>query len=196
LQIPKEGRHSPPSQHPGDLNTVTEDDVFEAITAWATLVIALGTIASLLIAFRAIRIQSESMAGSVSADLALKLVGGFDKEATVSRRSRVANGFLNKLNLAEAEDLFDFFEQVGLFVRKGLIDAEIAHSFFFHWVNLYWVSGRPLIETKRLASADLWKDFEYLYKRLLEIEMTLDPRSRFINPSDELIRQGLEEELQ
>lgn len=170
--------------------------MFEAITAWATLVIALCTIGSVFLAYRAMQNQVKSLASSVSADLALKLVHDFDSDANIARRGRVSNAFIKGLNLSETEDLFDFFEQIGLFVRKGLIDADIAHSFFFHWVNLYWVAGKTLIEKKRGASVGLWTDFEYLYKRLLQIEMESDPHSRFINPSEDLIRQSLEEELQ
>jgi hypothetical protein len=168
----------------------------EAITAWATLVIAVGSVVSLCLAYRAIQTQAKSMADSVSADLALKLVHNFESDATIARRSRVSDSLLKNLNLAETEDLFDFFEQVGLFVRKGLIDVEIAHSLFFHWINLYWVAGKHLIQNKREVCTDLWTDFEYLHKRLLQIEIDTDPRSRFINPSEALIKQGLEEEIQ
>lgn len=94
------------------------------------------------------------------------------------------------------DDLFDLFEAIGLFARRGLLDPDVAHSFFFHWVNLYWVSGKHIIEQKRKASADLWCDFELLYKLLLKIEMERDARSRYINPSDDLIRECLEEELE
>lgn len=170
--------------------------MFEAITAWATLVIALCTIGSVFLAYRAMQSQVKSLASSVSADLALKLVHDFDSDANIARRGRVSNALIKGLNLSETEDLFDFFEQIGLFVRKGLIDADIAHSFFFHWVNLYWVAGKTLVEKKRGASVGLWTDFEYLHKRLLQIEMESDPHSRFINPSEDLIRQSLEEELQ
>ncbi len=168
----------------------------EAITAWATLVFAVVTTLSLVLAFRAMQVQTKSMASSVSADLAINLVHDFESDPNVSRRSRVSEAMLNGLNLAETEDLFDRFEQIGLFVRKGLIDPDIAHSLFFHWVNLYWVAGKSLIENTRTASSGLWTDFEYLYKKLLQIEMETDPRSRFINPTEALIRQGLEEELQ
>jgi hypothetical protein len=175
---------------------IREDAVFEAITTWATIAIALGTLASVYVAYRGIKSQARSFANSVSADLALKLAHDFDSEDNLQRRSRVANALLTKIKLAEADDLFDMFESIGLFVRKDLLDADIAHSFFFHWVNLYWVAGKHLIEEKRKASADLWCDFELLYKALLKIEMARDARSRFINPSDALIRECLEEELQ
>jgi len=140
--------------------------------------------------------QARSFAGSVSAELALKLVRDFDSDSYRGLRSRAADAFLKKLRLNEAEDLFDFFEQIGLFVRRGLLEAEIAHSFFFHWANLYWVAGKNTIEEKREGCVDLWTDFEYLYNKLLQIEIRRDPNSRFINPPPELIKASLEEELQ
>ena len=172
------------------------DVMFEAITAWATIVIAIGTLLSVYVAYRGIRSQTRSFATSVSADLALKLVHEFDSSENRELRSRAANALLKREKVCEAEDVFDFFETVGLFVRKGVLDSDIAHSFFFHWVNLYWVAGKEQIEAKRKASADLWTDFELLHKTLLQIEMKADSRSRFINPSDELIRENLEDEIQ
>ena len=170
--------------------------MFEVITTWATIVIAVGTLASVYVAYRGIKSQTRSFANSVSADLALKLLHDFNSEVSRKRRSRVADALLKKIDLVEVDELFDMFESVGLFVRKGMLDTEIAHSFFFHWVNLYWVAGKHIIEEKRKGAADLWSDFEFLYKALLKIEMARDARSRFINPSDDLIRACLEEELQ
>jgi hypothetical protein len=140
--------------------------------------------------------QAKSLAASVSADLALKLTRDFGSDANKARRSRVPSAFINGLKLSETDDLFDIFEQIGLFVRKGLIDEDIAHSLFFHWVNLYWIAGKHRIQEERRAAVTLWSDVEYLYQRLLQIEMASDPHSRFINPSDDLIRKCLEEELQ
>jgi|ERR1035438_285282 hypothetical protein len=167
----------------------------EGITAWAAVVSTLIALLGVRIAYRAFKSQVTSFAGSVSADLALKLSHDFDSEASIARRGRVANAFLNNLRIAEADDVFDFFEQVGFFVRKGLIESDVAHSFFFHWVNLYWVVGKQTIAEKRIESEGLWKDFEFLHQKLLNIEMTTDPRSRFINPSAEIIKKSLEEEL-
>ena len=170
--------------------------MFEAITAWATIVIAVGTLVSVYVAYRGIKSQTKSFANSVSADLALKLLHDFDSEASRKRRFRVADALLKQIDLVEVDELFDTFEIVGLFVRRGMLDAEIAHSFFFHWVNLYWVAGKHIMEKKRKGAADLWSDFDLLYKALLKIELARDARSRFLNPSDELIRACLEEELE
>jgi hypothetical protein len=170
--------------------------MFEAITAWATVIIAVATLASIYFAFRGMQSQVKSFAGSVSADLALKLIHDFDSDANTGLRSRVANAFLGGLRINEAEDLFDFFEVLGLFARKGLLDIEVAHSLFFHWTNLYWLTGQTQIQERRKGSAILWADFEYLYNKLLEVEKRTTPNSEYINPSPELIRECLEEELQ
>jgi hypothetical protein len=173
-----------------------EDGMFEAITAWATIVIAVGTLASIFFTYRGMQSQARSFAGSVSADLALKLLRDFEGDSNLELRSRVSDALLKGMRLGEAEDLFDFFEQVGFLVRRGLLDHEIAYSFFFHWTNLYWVAGKQIIQQKREGAASLWTDFEYLYDKLLQMEIKIDPKSRFINPSPELIKSGLEEELQ
>jgi cbb3-type cytochrome oxidase subunit 3 len=168
--------------------------MFEAITAWATVVMAICTIVSVVVTYRAMQGQVNKMKDALSADLALKLTHDLDSETNKKLRGRVSHAILNKINSSEQDDLFDIFEQVGLFVRKGLINVEIAHSLFFHWINLYWVAGQDRILAERKAAITLWSDFEYLYKKLLQIEMILDPHSRFINPSYELIRKCLEEE--
>jgi cbb3-type cytochrome oxidase subunit 3 len=59
--------------------------MFEAITAWATLVIAVCTIAGVYVAYRAMLSQAKSLAASVSADLALKLTHDIDSDANKAR---------------------------------------------------------------------------------------------------------------
>jgi len=167
----------------------------EAITAYATLAIAALTLVSVGVAYVAFRSQVRSFSASVSADMALKLLREFDSETLIALRGRVAQGFLVGHPISEAEILFDFLEQVGFFLRKGLIEVDVAHSFFFHWVNIYWLAGKSMIEKKRDGAEGLWKDFEYLYRKTLEVEASTDHRSRFINPSSELLRACLEEEL-
>jgi hypothetical protein len=166
----------------------------ETITAWAAVSSALFTLLSVGVAYRAFKSQVKNLTSSVSADLALKLAHEFDTDKLVARRGRVAHAYLNGLKISEDEDIFDFFEQIGFFVKKGLIEVDVAHSFFFHWVNIYWITGKQSIEVRRVESEGLWKDFDFLYGELLKIEILTDPRSRFINPSPELIKKSLEEE--
>ncbi len=89
----------------------------------------------------------------------------------------------------------DFFETVGLLVRTKTLTNELAHNFFFHWINLYWLAGESYIKTKRQAAKALWEDFERLYSDVRKIEQSKDPNSEELKLKPEQIRERLKEEL-
>jgi hypothetical protein len=84
---------------------------------------------------------------------------------------------------------------VGLFTRRKALDAEIVHSLFFHWINVYWTAGRDHIARKQRGAKLCWKDFGYLYLKVLEIEMKEDPSSRDISLSAEDLKRYLNDEI-
>jgi len=67
--------------------------MFEAITAWAAIATAIGTLLGVYVAYRGIKSQTQSFANSVSADLALKLLHDFDDRATVAGGGRITQTF-------------------------------------------------------------------------------------------------------
>jgi hypothetical protein len=84
---------------------------------------------------------------------------------------------LSSQKLVDAEDVFDFFETVGLLVRTGALTTDLAYNFFFHWINLYWVAGQGHIQEKRKVSKSLWEHFEYLYDIVRQSERIKDADS-------------------
>ena len=168
----------------------------DPVTSFSTLALAISSFVAVYISYWGIKRQTESMARSVSADLCLKLVDRFDGPEMVAKRALAARALLNKSNLAAAEDVFDFFETVGLYVRRGMLDNVLAHSMFFHWTNLYWHAGKGSIATSRQRSASIYSDFEFLYNTLLKVEMKDDPKSRDINPTDADVESFLKQEIQ
>ena len=165
----------------------------DAITAWSTLALALVSILSLWAAVWGIRRQTRSLQKSVSADIGLKLTDRFAVLRPI--RIRATQALLEQKDYGDTDELFDFFDSVGLYVERGLLDVEIAHAFFFHWVNLYWVAGKVYIAKVREASAGIWDNFESLHERLLKIEMRQNPESRDINLSPERVRILLDAEI-
>jgi hypothetical protein len=166
------------------LNEMT-DHFLSVITAWATSVAALGAAAAAWAAWHGIANQNEQAKTSrkdfklsLAADLSMKLDDRFNPEDLSRVRSDAARALLSNQNLVDAEDVFDFFETVGLLVRTGALTDDLAYNFFFHWINLYWVAGQSHIQEKRKVSRTLWKDFEYVYKRVREIEIKKDPNSQ------------------
>ena len=105
-----------------------------------------------------------------------------------------ATALLNNQDEGQAEDVFDFFETVGLFVRLGALTEDIAYSVFFHWVNLYWKAGKHHIGAKQQEAASLWGDFERLYKTMCDIERRAHEESDDLKMPDSRLRRQLQEE--
>lgn len=160
----------------------------DAITAIATIFLAVAAIVTLVWQTRSFRL-------SLAADLSMKLDDRFQDKEFAAIRSRAARALKGHIAEDEAEDVFDFFETIGMFVRLRALNAEIAHNFFFHWINLYWVAGRDHIRRKQATAKSLWRDFESLHKKVLDIERRKDPTSKDLELTADAIDRYLDDEI-
>jgi hypothetical protein len=167
----------------------------DPITSWSTFALAVFSLVALLVAYLGIKSQAESLAKSVSADLCLKMVDRFDSPEMRIKRNSAAEALLSGTDLSATDEVFDFFEILGLYLRKKMLDPELVHSMFFHWINLYWRASNEYIATRRERAEIIYSEFERLHRAVLEIEMKTCPRSRDINPTADEIKKFLEEEL-
>ena len=156
---------------------------------------AIGAIIAAVAAVIAIWMQNKSFKANLTADLAMRLEDRFASEEYKEIRSRAARALKNHIDEEEAEDAFDFFETVGLLVRRKALDAEVVHSLFFHWINVYWTAGSHYIPRRRVKSKSLWKDFSALYVKVLELEKKEDPYSEDISLSKEDLARYLDDEI-
>ena len=162
----------------------------EIITAWAAIIAALAAAAGVFVASK----SRKDFRLSLAADLSMKLDDRFNSDEFKKARSTAAKALLSGQDLGEAEDVFDFFETIGLFVQTSALTPEFAHNFFFHWINLYWNAGKNYIDQKRQDARPLWEDFEFIYNAVLKIEKRKDPNSKDLRSSEERIREQLQEE--
>lgn len=132
---------------------------------------------------------------ALSADTTLKFVARFEEIHFKKIRSKGAEALLNKRNEEEAEDIFDFFDTVWLFISLGALTNEIAYSVFFHWINLYWKAGKYHIGSRQQDTASVWKGFETLYNNVCEIEKRNHPDSEDLKMPPERLRGQLQEEI-
>jgi hypothetical protein len=161
---------------------------------WGSLE-AIGAMIAGIAAVIAIWLQNRSFKANLTAELVMKLDDRFGLPEFKEIRSRAARALQHHVGEEDAEDVFDFFEMVGLFTRRKALDAEIVHSFFFHWINVYWTAGRGHIARKQTGAKSSWKDFGYLYLKVLEIEMKEDPSSQDISLSAEDVERYLNDEI-
>jgi hypothetical protein len=180
------------------------DHILSILTAVATSVAALSAAAAVWVSWRGIVKQNaqakasrEDFKLSLAADLSMKLDDRFNLEDFRQTRSHAAQALLSGQNLVNAEDVFDFFETVGLMVRTEALTKDLAYNFFFHWINMYWVAGQGHIQEKRKIAKSLWENFEYLYNIVQQLEQIKDADSEDLKLAEQpqRLRTLLNEEI-
>ena len=68
------------------------------------------------------------------------------------------------------EDVLDFFDTLGLFVRKEGISVELAWSFFYYWLDGYATVARDYINDYRRENATVWEDLVWLHDQVRSFE--------------------------
>ncbi len=160
----------------------------------ATCIVAASTVASFFVILYYSKKQLVAYRLSLSADTALKFDAAFNSPAFERARSNAAKALLAHSNESEAENVFDFFDTVGLFVKLGAMKDEVAYSLFFHWINLYWRAGKGYIGSKQMDTSSVWRDFGDLYTCVEAIERRRNPDSKDLTMPENHLRQQLEEE--
>lgn len=169
-------------------------NILESETFWIAIG-SLGAVFTLFIAYLEIRASRVIAA----ADFLLRLESRFCSNEMVKKRKK----FILLLKDAPEDfermdsfrDVFDFFEDLGLLLRKGIIPIELVWSNYCHWILNYWVASQGYVNWARNKDADptLYCEFEILFKRIRtyeerrikrKVNITLEKTMDFIN--DEL----------
>ena len=73
----------------------------------------------------------------------------------------------------------DFFETVGLLVRRDILDAEMVCHTFYTWIEGWWQAATPLIARERMARCQIWGDLARLRDKLVTLENRYPPSEPF-----------------
>ena len=100
---------------------------YSALAAWAAVVAA-------AVAVYAIWAESRRSRFALGIDLFLRLEADFRNDRMLTAR-RVASKALRSENPSDADDVLDFFEMIGLLVRRGALDKHVVWHNFFYWIH-------------------------------------------------------------
>jgi hypothetical protein len=135
---------------------------YEGIVAWASVAAALTAMAAVIVGSRSARF-------SLGMDLLIKLDDRFQAPA-MQRQRRTSALALLAGRPAESEDVLDFFEMIGMLVRRRTLDSHLVWHIFFHWINGYVSAASEHIATVRNSNPTIWQDLTYLRRKLVLIE--------------------------
>jgi len=80
--------------------------------------------------------------------------------------------------LCSIDDVLDFLEDLGFYVKGGQISAEVAHHHFYHWIRGYWKTSRSYIEAWRRQEPTRWECVAELFEMTCAIEVSKTNRTR------------------
>lgn len=140
------------------------------IKANASAISAIVAVISALVAITGLILQGRRWRFSLGVDLLLKLDERFSTERMLNTRRSAAKALLASSTNDDLDEILDFFEIMGILVRKKAIDPTLAWHSFFYWVQGYFHVAGEVITSVRQTDHTVWKDLVYLYDRMAAIE--------------------------
>ena len=129
---------------------------------------SIGTIWAVSMAVWQIRLSRIT----ASADLLLRLEDRFDDKGFIEKRKDAVRAIKNttRANQGNIEEIFDFFETIGILVHKGALDEELAWSSFFYWLHGYYRFGKKFLDEQRENFPSRYEEVIRLHDKLSKIE--------------------------
>lgn len=109
---------------------------------------------------------------TLGVDIILQLEAAFDSPEMGEARRQAAIALKADPNTADIEPVLDFFETIGVLVRRHAIDKELAWNSFSYWVLRYEALAREQIHARRKAETDdtYYEEFDFLVKEMRAFE--------------------------
>ncbi len=133
-----------------------------AAVQWAQLVVAAFTAVGVIVALYAIFSQGRAARFSATVENLWRFDDQLHGPEMCRERVAAAKALQAGKHVPEIVDVLNFFEFVGLMVRKGALDTDAANSNFGYWVIRYWYQCQRRIADDRATDPTSWKDFERL----------------------------------
>ena len=120
----------------------------------------------------------------------------------LSARETLANQLLDEKPHDDInETVMNFFEDMGMLVRRGYLDREMIWDTFGYFARMWWSACRDYVAKERGDLGDLdnifFSDFEYLVERIAEQDVKKRRKTRSeLEPSPSAIKAFLETEAQ
>ncbi len=146
-------------------------NVLSMDTFWVAIG-ALGAVVALAFTYmqlRASRIIS-------AADFLLRLESHFTAQDMLAKRKQILlmlkQSPTDFKEMDVCRDVFDFFEEVGLLLRKKILPTDLVWSDYCSWVLFYWTAFKNYVDWARKSEEDptLYCEFEYLFKEMKKYE--------------------------
>jgi len=148
------------------------------ITSISAMVAAIGVIVGVVFAILELRNLVEARQTDIVTRISSRLSSREHQEAWEKVRDRDItnyNDYKKNYGFVEVNMLCNVYDQVGVLLRRKLIDASLVHALFGTIIMSRWTKFKPLIENgrKHHNQPDIFINFEYLYNEQQKRRQTL-----------------------
>jgi transposase len=159
-----------------------------------TLLLSIGSLVAATVALFIAWFQLKHHRIALGVQILVKYEERFDDSRMRAKRAAAAKALLARTDSPELEAVLDFFETIGLLVRKRCIQPDIAASSFAFWALRYWQLAQNRVMARREAEHDstIWEYAEKLVERFNRIESHSGAPTTF---SEEQLANFLQGEL-
>jgi hypothetical protein len=181
------------------MNQCDWSSLWAALTAIGTWALAIATWFLVKATWRMVADQRKVSLTDLKVRLQLEMEKKFDSRRMAEARSALAGQILSNAPHDDIqEDVMNFFESVGTFLRRGYLDAEMSWGAFSFHAARWWSACKDYIIEERKQhdnDATIFEEFQKLVDALYEVESEKRRLSRAeLEPSPKEIRQFLLDE--
>jgi hypothetical protein len=110
------------------------------------------------------KLEALPTADALRADLLTRQDDRFDSLRRDEVRHKAALTIWRRENLGDVEDVLDFFDDIGGYLKRKLLDEESVSDHYSYWVVRYAAFTRDYISRRRdeLHSSEYWESFDEL----------------------------------
>jgi hypothetical protein len=151
------------------------------------------------VTYWAARNQSKDSKNIASVQIIIIYIQQFEGKDMLLERSKLAEQILNKAEHKDIQEpVMDFFETVGLLLRRKILDTEMVWANFAYYAILWEHVCRDYIkEERKLKNNDptIFADFQYLADEMIKEDMRKRNKKREeIIPTNKDVQEFLNEE--
>ena len=160
---------------------------------------AVGTWALVLATWWMVWKQSQTSRNELKVKFQMSLEDRFEGPPMVAARKRLAEQLLSNAPYKEIQDdVMNFFESVGVLLRRGYLDKEMAWVGFGYYGIRWWRACKEYIfeeRDRKEGDQTIFAEFQSLVEKLYEVETRQRGKTRSeVEPGTTQIKVFLQEE--
>lgn len=146
--------------------------------AFWTAVSAVSALIGVIVSVSTLVFSARQNKFALGVTILSKISDAFDTSQIREARSRA----VSRLKAGDGNDdsdvnsVLDFFEHVGLLLRRGAIDAEMVWHSFHYWIYHYYHLTRAYRAAERERHPSVWCDLDELYEIVMAYEAKAEAR--------------------